>query len=106
MERGTNSWNGSGIVCSDVVFNETTKGDQACGFRIAINKLYRPTFYIRVNAYGSNAEGCRKMDLSRGDCVIVDGELMSRMGREEQLTEVRCREIVIRKMAKNQEDEA
>jgi len=35
------------------------------------------------------------MKLSKGDFVVIDGELMNRKGQDELLTEIRCTEIVI-----------
>jgi single-stranded DNA-binding protein len=95
--RGTNAWHGSGSVCSDVVYNKTRSGEEACGFRVAINEPHKPTIYIRVNLYGSNVLGCRKLGLGKGDYVIINGELMIRMGREEELLEVRGHKISILK---------
>ena len=97
MARGMNVWHGCGTVCSDVVYNDTRNGDKACGFRIAIHNPHKASLYIRVNSYGSHAEVCRKCELEKGDFVVIDGELMTRQGRDELLTEVRCRDLVIRK---------
>jgi single-stranded DNA-binding protein len=96
LSRGTNSWHGSGQLVSDVKYGGTRNGGPACSFRIAINQLRKPTIYIRVNVYGGNVEVCRKFTLGKGDFVVVAGELMSRNGKDEVLTEVRCRDIVIK----------
>lgn len=93
--RGTNAWHGSGNVCSDVVYNKTGSGEDACGFRVAVNEPHKPTLYLRVNLYGSNVGACRKLSLGKGDFVVINGELMTRMGREEELLEVRGHKISI-----------
>ena len=94
-QRGTNSWDGSGNVASDVAFGETSNMELACNFRLAVERANRQVAYFRVNVYGRSAEVCRSRDLRKGDYVIISGELMNRTGRDEILTEIRCKEIVI-----------
>jgi single-stranded DNA-binding protein len=96
MSRGTNAWHGSGNVASDVSYGKTHGSDDACNFRIAIEQAHKQLLYIRINVYGGNVEVCRLRNLSKGDYVVIDGELMSRQGKETTVIEVRCKEIVIR----------
>jgi len=100
VSRGTNSWNGSGSLVSDPIYNQTRSGGEACSFKIAINQLHKPTLYIRINVYGGNVSVCQKFSIGKGDFVVVDGELMSRYGQNEVLTEIRCRELVIQSKEK------
>ena len=95
VQRGTNSWDGSGNVASDVYYGKTSAGDLACNFRLAVEQSHKQLSYFRVNVYGRNAEICEKRRLSKGDYVVIDGELMNRPGRDDVLTEIRCKEIVI-----------
>lgn len=95
VSRGTNSWNGSGTIVTDPVYNKTGAGGEACSFRIAVNQHHKPTLFIRINVYGGNASMCKKFLVKKGDFVVVDGELMNRQGRDEVLTEIRCHELVI-----------
>jgi len=97
MSKGTNNWSGSGNVCSNVVYNKTRAGEQACGFRIVIKEPHMPPLYLRVNLYGANVEICKSFALTRGDFIVVAGGLMSRMGRDDELIEVRGKKIVIKK---------
>lgn len=96
MQRGINSWDGSGNVASDVSYGKTSSGDLACNFRLAIERQNQQVSYFRVNVYGRNADVCQARQLKKGDYVVINGELMNRSGREEILTEIRCKEIVIR----------
>jgi hypothetical protein len=96
VSRGTNSWNGSGDVITDVTYSRTRSGDEACSFRIAVNQAHKPTLYLRINVYGGNVIVCRKRNLGIGDFVVIDGELMNRKGKDDVLIEVRCQDIVIR----------
>jgi single-stranded DNA-binding protein len=96
LNRGTNAWNGSGNLSSSVSYGNTRGGDDACNFKLSIDHLYKPTLNVRVNVYGGNVDVCRRLGLKKGDFVVVDGELMNRSGHDEVLTEVRCREIIVR----------
>jgi len=93
--RGINSWDGSGVVAGDVSFGSTKSDDLACNFRIVIEGAHNHVSYFRVNAYGQNAKFCQMRGLQKGDYVVICGELMNRAGREEILTEIRCKSIVI-----------
>jgi len=96
--KGTNVWHGSGNIASEVSYGRTGRGEAACNFRIIIEQAHKQLSFVRVNVYGGNVEVCRLRDLSRGDYVIIHGELMNRQGNQtpgEMLTEVRCLEIVI-----------
>jgi len=105
VQKGTNSWDGSGNVASDVAYGKTGRGDEACNFRLAVEQSHKPLLYIRVNVYGHNARVCRKRELAKGDFVVIDGELMNRQGHEDVLTEIRCREIVIHSKSRARRDE-
>lgn len=60
------------------------------------------TAWVKVNVYiESLIKTCRKM-LNCGGYVIVEGELMNREGKYEQLTEVRAREIIFLREAKSE----
>ena len=102
LNRGTNSWNGSGSLVSNVSYGNTRVGGPACNFKMAIDHPYKQKLFVRINVYGGNVNVCKKLNLRKGDFVVVDGELMNRNGHDEILTEVRCREIII--CANNQED--
>lgn len=95
MQRGTNTWSGSGNVASDVSYGTTSAGEDACNFRLAVEQGYQQISYFRVNVYSNEASACRKKNLSKGDYVVIQGELMNRKGQEDTLTEIRCRRIVI-----------
>ena len=94
-QRGTDSWNGSGVVYSDVLFAETRSGNRACSFRLAIDKKNKSRVIVRINAYGGNTVVIERRQMKRGDYCIIAGELMNRVGNGEDLTEIRCEEIVI-----------
>ena len=95
MQRGINSWVGAGNVASDVSYGQTHSGDDACNFRVAIEQAHKNILYIRVNVYSKNTSVCRMKNLKKGDYVVVEGELMNRMGKDDVLIEIRCKEIVI-----------
>lgn len=94
--KGTNSYDGSGIVASEVFFSSTGSGDKACSFRLAIEQNHKATVHIRVNAYGGIVDVVRRRRLSEGDFCVVSGELMNRRSRgQDLLTEVRAVDIAI-----------
>lgn len=95
MRRGTDSWSGSGTVVGEVKFGKTSSDNEACSFKLCIDKKNKSRVVVRVNAYAGNAKVAKKRGLKRGDYCVVSGELMNRRGANEELTEVRCEEIVI-----------
>jgi len=96
VSKGTNVWHGSGNVASDVFYGKTKSGDDACNFKVAIEQAHKPLLYVRINVYAGHVEVCRKRQLTKGDYVVIDGELMNRRGQNDTLIEVRCKEIIIR----------
>ena len=104
MSKGTNVWTGSGNVASDIQYGKTGKKDEdACNFRIAIEKAHRPLVFVRINIYGGNVDVCKMRGLKKGDYVIVSGELMNRDGRDGTITEVRCMDLVIKSSDKRRD---
>lgn len=99
MSRGTNTWHGSGDVATDVLFSATGKGEKAAAFKVAIEQAHKATVFVRINVYGGNVEVLRERGVKKGDFVVVDGELMNRRGQADTLTEVRCLNIVIPRIA-------
>lgn len=97
VQRGTNSWGGSGVLVTDVVYDTTGNDSDACSFRMAINHQHKQPVYVRVNIYGGNVSVCRMKGLKNGDYVVIEGALMNREGRGDTLTEIRCKDIVITK---------
>lgn len=89
--RGVNSFNGSGNVGDDVVFDETGTGDPCCSFTLHMEDKGVRVTTARINVYGGLVRVCRDR-LRPGAYVVVTGELMNR-GRS--LTEVRARDLAI-----------
>ena len=97
--KGTNGWHGSGNLSTRVSYGRTGAGDEACNFKVAVEKAHAPVVFVRINVYGGNVEVCKIRDLERGDYVVIEGELMNRkrvIGSESvTLVEVRCNKIII-----------
>lgn len=94
--KGTNSFDASGNVASDVYFDQTGGGEKACSFRIAIEQHQKTTVFIRANGYGGIVNVVRARKLKEGDFVVISGGLMNRRSRNgDLLTEVRIEEIAI-----------
>ena len=94
--KGTNVWNGSGNIASEVDYGRTgRRQEEACNFRLAIEQRNKPLLFVRINVYGGNVEVCRLRSLKQGDYVVVSGELMNRNGQNGILTDIRCGEIII-----------
>lgn len=93
--KGVNKVLVSGNVTSDINFSRTRSGLEVCSFVVCSERsggTYRA--YPKINVYLEKlVEMCRSR-LSKGTYVIVEGELMNRDGRSEELTEVRARDIV------------
>lgn len=90
--NGINSYACSGNIASDILFSETKSGDAACSFKLAVEQIYKPTVFIRINVYGGNVGVVKGRNAQRGDYIVVSGELMA---RKQALIEVRCKDIVI-----------
>lgn len=104
MSRGTNSWNGSGNVAGELLFSQTTgKGEKAASFKIACEQAHKTTVFVRINVYGGNVDVLRERGVKKGDFVIITGELMNRRGQSDMLTEVRCSQIVIPRLGKEED---
>lgn len=94
--NGINDYACSGNIASDILFSETKSGDAACSFKLAVEQIYKPTVFIRINVYGVNVGVVKGRNARRGDYIVVSGELMCRKGQSENtLIEVRCKDIVI-----------
>lgn len=102
--RGLNETQQAGNVSGPIKFGETTSGDSACSFMLAVDKGNLPTMWVRVNVYGALVGICEKK-LRKGLYVIVTGELMNRQransvegmngfAHGETLTEIRARDVV------------
>jgi len=95
--RGVNKVVLSGNVTSDVTFNQTRSGVDVCTFEMVSERGGGENghkVYAKVNVYLENLVALCGDRLTKGRYVIVDGELMNRNGRSEELTEVRARDIV------------
>lgn len=101
MSRGTNSWDGSGDVISDVLYSQTSKGEKAASFKLAINQAHKSTVFVRINVYGGNVDVIKERGLKKGDFVVIGGELMNRRGQggSDWLTEIRCGQVVLPQLA-------
>jgi len=97
--KGINDWHGAGNLSTNVSYGATKSGDEACNFKVALEKSHTPTVFVRINVYGGFLEVCRARDLKKGDYVVVQGELMNRQreigGDLITLVEVRCTGLVI-----------
>ena len=97
--KGTNSWDGSGNLSTEVDYGETGTGEQACNFGVAVERSNKQVVFVRVNVYGDLVSLCQTKKLDVGDFVVVSGELMSRewrfSGRRVTLIEIRCKELII-----------
>jgi single-stranded DNA-binding protein len=97
--KGTNHWDGSGNVSTEVEYGETGSGEPACNFRIAVERSNKQLLFLRINVYGDLVSLCKVKDLRTGDYVVISGELMGRErrlgGRRVTLIECRCLELII-----------
>jgi single-stranded DNA-binding protein len=98
--RGVNKVVISGNVTSDISFGQTRGGSEVCTFemvseRPSANGGHR--VYAKINVYMEALVAVCKDRLEKSRYVIVEGELMNRDGRSEELTEVRARDIIFTK---------
>jgi single-stranded DNA-binding protein len=95
--RGINRVIISGNVTGEANFSTLGNGTRASSFTLASDRHSRGdviTAYVRINVYIDALTDMIRERLRKGDYVIVEGELMNRNGIQEELTEVRAREIV------------
>jgi len=93
--RGINRVVISGNVHGDGNFATLRDGSRA--FTIASDRHTCGdviTAHVRINCYIDGLIDMIEQKLRKGDYVIVEGELMNRPGVNEELTEIRAREIV------------
>jgi single-stranded DNA-binding protein len=89
MSRGINVVVLAGNVgdCSE---SQSTKGDPAWTFSLAVEDRGGFATWVRVNAYSGLVQICRGR-MEKGQFVIVRGELINRSGG---LVEVRAEEVI------------
>lgn len=79
-------------------FTTISGGKPACSFEIASHRVVpgggQVKAYVRVNVYIEALVRLCEDRLSKGEYVIVDGELMNRDGQHGELTEIRARELI------------
>ena len=95
--RGVNKVWISGNLCSDGLFNTLKDGREVCSFKVASERRNGPDkvlAVIRVNVYNENLTRICKKFVRKGGYVQVEGELMNRPGKYEELTEVRAKEVI------------
>lgn len=95
--RGINKVIISGNVGGNIAFNQTPSGTDACSFQVASDRHTQTgmiTAWVKINAYGENLVRLCRGRLSKGQYVLVEGELMNRDGVHGELTEVRAREVI------------
>ena len=95
--RGINRVTLAGNVTGDINSGTMRNGTRVCSFSLACDRHNRGeiiTAFVRVNCYIDALTELVQTRLQKGDYVIIDGELMNRDGKMEELTEVRAREIV------------
>ena len=96
--RGFNKTLLAGNVSREIHYGTLPSGGSVLSFTMACDRRAGEggtvTAWVKVNVYiEALIKTCRRM-LNCGGYVIVEGELMNREGRYEQLTEVRAREII------------
>jgi single-strand DNA-binding protein len=95
----------AGNLTKDPILRQTTNGSAVINFTIASNRRYRDAHnqwqedvcYIGVVAWNRLAESCNNR-LKKGSAVLVDGELQSRMwknqeGNTRSVVEIKARHI-------------
>lgn len=95
--KGINKVVVSGNVTGDIAFAKTRSGVEVCSFVMCSERTSSKgahKAYPKINVYLENLVALCRNRLSKGCYVIVEGELMNRDGRSEELTEVRARDIV------------
>lgn len=96
--RGVNKSIISGNVSGKILFSNTDSGSPACSFNVASdNFLFGGqvvSVWVRVNVYGEGIVNLCKSRLSKGQYIIIFGELMNRQGPTGPLTEIRARELI------------
>ncbi len=96
--RGINRVTISGNVGGQISFAPTGSGVAACSFFIASDRYTSSgtvvSAWVKINVYGDKFVGICRPRLEKGCYVLVDGELMNRDGRFEELVEVRAHEII------------
>lgn len=89
------------------VFTHVSGGKPACSFEIATHRAVpgggQVRAYVRINVYVEALVRLCEDRLSKGEYVVVAGELMNRDGQHGELTEVRARELIF--LSRQKEDE-
>lgn len=87
----------SGNVTNTIVFNKTRSGRDVCTFSMVSERQSSGgghKVYAKINVYMEGLVAVCRERLEKSVYVIVEGELMNRDGRSEELTEVRARDII------------
>ncbi len=95
----------AGNLTKDPVFRTTTNGTPVVNFTIASNRKFKDSMnnwqedvcFVGIVAWNKLAESCRDR-LKKGNAVLVDGELQSRMWKVEEgsnrsIVEIKARRI-------------
>lgn len=67
-------WTGVGYLGTDPTMRFTPQGKAVTDFRMAINGYDDTTMWVKVTAWGDQAENCNKY-LSKGSLVLVEGRM-------------------------------
>jgi single-stranded DNA-binding protein len=96
--RGLNRVIISGNVGGKIAFADTGSGTPVCSFYLVSDRHSSGgtvvTARVKINVYGENFVRLCRARLVKGVYVLVEGELMNRNGKLEELLEVRTKEIL------------
>jgi hypothetical protein len=96
--RGINRISISGRVVGKIVFDSTPNRDPAGSFFLRSERHKEGKIIavrVKVNVYGDTLVSQCRVKIVSDAYVIVDGELMNRNGRLEELVEVRAHTVVV-----------
>lgn len=98
MSLGINRISLSGQVVQQIYFNATPNGEPAGSFFLRSERRKDGRVIavrVKVNVYGESLVSVCRVKVVSGAYVVVDGELMNRNGKTEELVEVRAHTVVV-----------
>ncbi len=98
MSQGINRVSISGCVVGKINFDTTSTNEPAGSFFLHSERHKEAKIIAvraKINVYGGQLVSLCRVKIVSGAYVVVDGELMNRNGRFEELVEVRAHTVVV-----------